>query len=64
MPPDYLGMTLGDKAFAINRTLLDNPRLLANTLKHELQHLIDRQILGNPGAYGQELEDSATNAEK
>jgi RHS repeat-associated protein len=64
MPPDYYGMTLGDKGFIINRSIINNYNLLLETLKHELKHILDRRDIGNPGAYGSHLEDAANAAEK
>jgi hypothetical protein len=63
MPEGYFGMTLGDSGFAVNRAIIGNAKELTKTLKHELQHVLDRRALGDPGAYGQCLEDAAEAAE-
>jgi RHS repeat-associated protein len=63
MPECYFGMTLGDSGFAVIRAILGNAKELTKTLKHELQHVLDRRSLGDPGAYGQYLEDAAEAAE-
>jgi len=63
MPPNYAGMTLGDEGFALNRSIIDNPGELQKTLQHEYQHVLDRRALGDPGAYGQGLEDATHAAE-
>ena len=63
MPEGYFGMTLGDEGFAINRSMIESATELSKTLKHELQHILDRKALGDPGAYGQCLEDAAQAAE-
>ena len=63
MPECYFGMTLDDSGFAVIRAILGNAKELTKTLKHELQHVLDRRSLGDPGAYGQYLEDAAEAAE-
>jgi hypothetical protein len=64
MPTGYSGMTLGDEGFVINRSVIKDPKELLETVKHEYQHIVDRRALGDPGAYGQDLEDKANAAEK
>ena len=63
MPVGYTGMTLGDEGFVVNRSVINNAEELQNTLLHEYQHILDRRALGDPGAYGQALEDAARAAE-
>lgn len=63
MPANFAGMTLGVEGFAINRSLFEQYDQLVYTLKHEYQHILDRRALGDPGAYGQALEDAAREAE-
>jgi RHS repeat-associated protein len=64
MPPNYFGMTLGDEGILIDRSVVDNAEELEETLLHEYQHILDRRALGDPGAYGSALEDSARAAER
>jgi hypothetical protein len=64
MPKGYSGMTLGDEGFVINRSVITDPKELLETVKHEYQHIMDRRALGDPAAYGQDLEDKANAAEK
>ena len=64
MPPGYAGMTLGDEGFIVDRAVINNAKELEKTLLHEYQHLMDRRALGDPGAYGQALEDAARAAER
>lgn len=64
MPDGYFGMTLGDEGFVINRAIIDDATELGNTLRHELQHVLDRRRMGDPSAIGEALEEAARAAER
>jgi RHS repeat-associated protein len=64
MPSDTAGMTLGMDAFALGPQAFSSKRLLLESILHELDHLKQRGLLRDPGAYGQQFEDLARLAEQ
>ena len=64
MPEEIQGMTLGTQGIVLGPAALKSLSTLIEVLKHELQHIRDRKALGDPGAYGAELEQRAREAEK
>ena len=64
MPEVIQGMTLGAQGIALGPAALVSLSTLIEVLKHEQQHIRDRRALGDPGAYGAELEQRARQAEK
>ena len=64
MPEEIQGMTLGIQGIVLGPAALKSLSTLIAVLKHERQHIRERKALGDPGAYGAELEQRAYEAEK
>ncbi len=64
LPKGTSGMTLGTKAFALGPDAFTSKKELLLSILHELEHLKDRDLLGDAGAYGEELERLARAAEE
>ncbi len=64
MPKGTTGMTLGKDAFALGPESFASESELLKSIAHELEHLAQRNLIGDPGAYGELLERLAREAER